>query len=762
MCYIKNFQQSKKGSLMLKKLIKSCFIYVLFGLSVSSWAASIVAPQPVTCVTSSWSAVGDKWSKTIALTLTNACTQPVDFQNAQITFQSNAQLTTDFWGDFEPLSYPDNKPLNITSQKQTSTIYLASLSLHFPTYDNSNSVLPVKKSIIIRYVAPTDSHIGKANVYLNTGNPSATGTITVTNTSAKPSGVSPAFAIVHLTSNGTVVSNLQVPWSGSQSANSLVAGNYTLTVDNVSDSTGNSYQGTITPSTIQLASGQAVTSTLKFQKVSQPAKIAIQNQALPTEITTYSGTPNVVVTQSGGSSAATVAAKWNTSTTVNQLTDGATYTLTTPTISFNNYICTPNFSPASIVASSTQTPVINLSYACARAPQNTATLNVNGGPTSLAALKIMLTPNDSSTPLTQTISLSNGSGSSTVQLNNNVSYTVSADAVSDYVVSFNPQPLASTGSAVEQITLTAAAVNTPVGLNGQLKVCGTKLCNQQGQAIQLKGMSTHGLQWYGWGTCIDPTALDSMVKWGINVIRIAMYVQEDGYESDPNGFTQQVNTIIDEATKRGLYAIVDFHILTPGDPNANLANAKKFFTAIANAHKNNVNVLYEICNEPNGVSWAQIKSYAETIIPIIRAIDNHSPIIVGTTGWSSLGVSEGNGPQEIISNQVNATNIMYTFHFYAVSHRDDYYNAVNTASNSIPVFVTEFGEQDYTGDGANDFTYTDKYLSLFAQKQIGWTNWNWADDFRSGSIWKTGACSTKKWLDNNLKPSGTYIKAKFS
>ena len=38
---------------------------------------------------------------------------------------------------------------------------------------------------------------------------------------------------------------------------------------------------------------------------------------------------------------------------------------------------------------------------------------------------------------------------------------------------------------------------TPVAKNGQLRVIGTKLCNQYGNPIQLRGMSTHSIQWYG-------------------------------------------------------------------------------------------------------------------------------------------------------------------------------------------------------------------------------------------------------------------------
>ena len=118
-------------------------------------------------------------------------------------------------------------------------------------------------------------------------------------------------------------------------------------------------------------------------------------------------------------------------------------------------------------------------------------------------------------------------------------------------------------------------------------------------------------------------------------------------------------------------------------------------------------MLYEIANEPNGVSWASIKSYAEEVIPVIRQRDPDSVIIVGTRGWSSLGVSEGSGPAEIAANPVNASNIMYAFHFYAASHRDNYLNALREASELFPVFVTEFGTETYTGDGANDFQMAD-------------------------------------------------------
>lgn len=300
---------------------------------------------------------------------------------------------------------------------------------------------------------------------------------------------------------------------------------------------------------------------------------------------------------------------------------------------------------------------------------------------------------------------------------------------------------------------------TPVAKNGQLKVIGLKLCNQYGNPIQLRGMSTHGIQWYGWGSCLTEASLDTLAYgWGADILRISMYVQEDGYETDPAGFTAKVNKLIEEATERGMYALVDWHQLDPGDPNYNLARAKTFFTAIANTHKNKNNIIYDICNEPNGVTWAKIKTYADQIIPVIRAIDADAPIFIGTHGWASFGVSDGRTAQDIVSNPVTFPNIMYTFHFYAASHGTEYYDQLNWASDRLPVFVTEFGTQTYTGDGSNNFTMSQQYLDLLRQKKIGWTNWNFSDDFRSGAVWTTGTCSNGPWTTSRLKPAGAWIR----
>jgi endoglucanase len=308
-----------------------------------------------------------------------------------------------------------------------------------------------------------------------------------------------------------------------------------------------------------------------------------------------------------------------------------------------------------------------------------------------------------------------------------------------------------------------AGASTPVSRHGQLHVCGRRLCDEAGGHVQLRGMSTHGTQWYA--GCINARSLDALADsqgaggWGADVLRVSTYVQEGGYATNPRLFTKRAARMVRQATARGLYVVIDWHLLDPGDPFVNLARAKRFFGAMTQRFADQDNVLYEIANEPNGVPWSRIRSYAEELIPVIRAADPDAPILVGTAGWSSFGVSDGHDPRQVVRNPVRADNIAYTFHFYAASHGADYRKALARASRRLPVFVTEFGTQRYTGNGPNDFASAGRYLALMRKRGISWVSWNYSDDWRSGAAFETGTCPDGPFdTDAVLKPAGEWVR----
>ena len=145
-----------------------------------------------------------------------------------------------------------------------------------------------------------------------------------------------------------------------------------------------------------------------------------------------------------------------------------------------------------------------------------------------------------------------------------------------------------------------------------------------------------------------------------------------------------------------------------------------------------------------------IKNYAEQVIPIIRANDPDAVVIVGTRAWSSLGVSEGGNATEVINNPVNASNVMYAFHFYAASHRDSYRAELERAAARLPMFVTEFGTVSYTGDGAADLASSATWLDLMDRLKISYANWTFSDKAESSAALRPGTC-------NGTSFSGTSV-----
>ncbi|MCG5219319.1 cellulase family glycosylhydrolase [Streptosporangium soli] len=354
------------------------------------------------------------------------------------------------------------------------------------------------------------------------------------------------------------------------------------------------------------------------------------------------------------------------------------------------------------------------------------------------------------------IATATGTSHTDTGLNADTSYTYTVRAID---AAGNRSPASTPTTA--RTTTDSGGNGTPVEANGQLRVCGTKLCNEDGKQIQLRGMSSHGIQWYD--QCLNAASLDALaVDWKADVFRISMYIQEGGYETDPRRFTDRVHQLIEMATARGMYAIVDWHMLTPGDPTYNLSRAKTFFTEIAQRHNSKSNVLYEIANEPNGdsVTWSVIRNYANQLVPVIRQRDPDAPILVGTPAWSSLGVSgPGDQTDTIRANPVSGTNLMYTFHFYAASHGTEYLNTLSRAADLLPMFVTEFGTQTASGDGGNNFSRSQQYIDLMAQKKISWVNWNYSDDSRTGAVFDSGTCPSGPFAGTSrLKDAGVWVR----
>ena len=302
-----------------------------------------------------------------------------------------------------------------------------------------------------------------------------------------------------------------------------------------------------------------------------------------------------------------------------------------------------------------------------------------------------------------------------------------------------------------------SAATTPVKKNGRLSVKGTRLVNSQGKAVVLKGVSTHGINWFP--QYVNKAAFKTLRdNWGVNCIRLAMYTEEyNGYCSGGNQaeLRKLINNGVKYATELGMYVIIDWHILSDGNPVKNKKQAMSFFKYMAKKYKNQNNIFYEICNEPNGdTSWNRIKGYASSVIKIIRKYDKKNIILVGTPTWSQDVDVAADSPIKGYSN------IMYTFHFYAATHGDSYRQKVQAAiQKGLPVFVSEFGISESSGNGRIDKNEANKWMQFLKKNKISYVCWSLCNKNESCSLLKSSCSRTGNFKKSDLSQAGLWYKS---
>lgn len=286
--------------------------------------------------------------------------------------------------------------------------------------------------------------------------------------------------------------------------------------------------------------------------------------------------------------------------------------------------------------------------------------------------------------------------------------------------------------------------------NGWLKIKDNTLVNEKGEKIQLKGMSSHGIQWYS--NFVNEEIINQLkTKWNSNLFRIAMYTEEGGYIQNKELKTK-VENIVDTIIKLDMYVIIDWHILSDNDPLIHKEEAKEFFREMSSKYKDYPNVIYEICNEPNGnISWQNnIKPYAEEVISVIRENTKKSIIIVGTGTWSQDVDKAANNP-------INDENVMYALHFYSGTHTEWLRERAKSVLDKIPIFVSEWGTSDASGSGGVYIDESKKWITFMKENNISWANWSLCDKNESSALLLPGA-KANSISDEYLSESGKIVK----
>jgi len=303
------------------------------------------------------------------------------------------------------------------------------------------------------------------------------------------------------------------------------------------------------------------------------------------------------------------------------------------------------------------------------------------------------------------------------------------------------------------LSFAVSAQQTPVQINGQLHIANGQIVNKDGVPPQLRGISMSWSIWQG-RKYYNTDVVDWLHKdFNISLLRVSMAVQPDsGYLQLPNEQKKLVINMIDRAIKKGIYVLIDWH-----DHNGHLhvEQSKKFFGQMAKKYKGVPNVIYEIWNEPERVTWDTVKNYALQIIPEIRKHDKENLIVVGTPHWDQDVDIAAADPIK------GFDNIAYSFHFYATepNHQDGLRAKGDKAIQSgLPLLVTEWGVGEADGNGAFDTEKNATWLKWMQDYKLSWANWNITDKKETTAILQPGAPVNGGWTEAQLTPAGNYIR----
>ncbi|MBQ6441460.1 MAG: glycoside hydrolase family 5 protein [Lachnospiraceae bacterium] len=310
-------------------------------------------------------------------------------------------------------------------------------------------------------------------------------------------------------------------------------------------------------------------------------------------------------------------------------------------------------------------------------------------------------------------------------------------------------------TATEQKTETSSEPDTVVyarpSVNGQLAESGGKLVDEKGTPVLLHGVSTHGITWFP--DLIDENLFHELsADWDSNLIRLAVYSTEYA-NGDKQACLDLTRKGIEAAIACDQYVIVDWHVLEEHDPNVYLTQAEEFFDTICEEYADTPNLIFEICNEPNGeTTWDDIQTYANKVIPGIRKKCPDSLILVGTPDYDKNLTSARRNP-------LHYSNVMYVLHFYASTHGKDLMKELQSALIAgFPVFVSECGLSESTGDGKIDYRACTEWFSLLRSYDVSFAVWSFSNKDESSALLSPSFDASKPLAGDNLTQGGQWVR----
>jgi hypothetical protein len=295
----------------------------------------------------------------------------------------------------------------------------------------------------------------------------------------------------------------------------------------------------------------------------------------------------------------------------------------------------------------------------------------------------------------------------------------------------------------------AAGAHRPTA--GGVWVRHGELVNAVGQPVQLAGVNRSGTEYAcaeGWGIFDGPNTEASvkvMLSWHVDVVRVPLnedcWLGINGVKPQYAGlnYRRAVERWVALLRSNGLLVDLDLHWTAPGtklalaqEPMADADHSVTFWSQVARKFRGDHGVLFELFNEPFGISWncweygctmpaagsqpAWRAAGMTQLLHAVRATGATNVVLLGGLQYSAdLQGWKAHVPADPTGQLAAAWHI----YSYGWCENSSCWNTQESAIAGVPVVVTEFGESDCGQD------FIDQLLPSLDAHETSYIAWTW-------------------------------------
>ena len=319
----------------------------------------------------------------------------------------------------------------------------------------------------------------------------------------------------------------------------------------------------------------------------------------------------------------------------------------------------------------------------------------------------------------------------------------------------------------------------PLGERDALHVDGNRLLNAAGDEVWLQGVAICSLEWLADGDHIEDSFAWAIADWRANCIRLAVCTefwfgegkQHNARNDGGEGYRRLMDRLIDYANARGCYVAIDLH-----EYKAPTTRHAKFWTECAKRYANRPGVLFDILNEPHGISWREWRDGGELkdgggrdevnetgdgkvvnrsigmqkLVETVRATGAKNVIIAGGLDWAydCSGVMNGYELKDAAGN-----GIMYSVHVYP--WKSDWKGKFLACAEKHPLFLGEVGCQPFKmpweSKLVDPYEWAPDVIACIQRHRLNWTAWSFHVS--------ASPCVIADWDYNPTTCWGAFVRA---